>query len=124
MQQFRFRKFQVYQDSLEFRKYIRLVILQFFPNNQRFILIDQLERASNSIILNIAEGSAKNSDKSFANFLSISVGSLHECVACLDIAFNDKFIPEKVHQEALLKAVEISNQLTAFRKRVLSNVKS
>ncbi len=46
---------------------------------------DQLERASTSIALNIAEGNAKFSDKDRVRFWQIAHGSAVECAACLDV---------------------------------------
>lgn len=45
---------------------------------------DQLDRASTSIPLNIAEGNGKFSGKDRARFLEIARGSALECAACLD----------------------------------------
>src|SRR5687768_9600097 len=46
---------------------------------------DQLDRASTSIPLNIAEGNGKFSAKDRARFLEIARGSALECAACLDV---------------------------------------
>ena len=46
---------------------------------------DQLDRASTSIPLNIAEGNGKFSGKDRARFLEIARGSTLECAACLDV---------------------------------------
>jgi four helix bundle protein len=46
---------------------------------------DQLDRASTSIPLNIAEGNGKFSTKDRARFLEIARGSALECAACLDL---------------------------------------
>src|SRR3984893_13470010 len=46
---------------------------------------DQLDRASTSIPLNIAEGNGKFSGKNRARFLEIARRSALECAACLDV---------------------------------------
>jgi four helix bundle protein len=46
---------------------------------------DQLDRASTSIPLNIAEGNGKFSVKDRARFLEMARGSTLECAACLDV---------------------------------------
>src|SRR5215831_15582716 len=46
---------------------------------------DQLDRASTSIPLNIAEGNGKFSAKDRSRFLEMARGSALECAACLDV---------------------------------------
>lgn len=46
---------------------------------------DQLDRASTSIPLNIAEGNGKFSNSDRAGFLEIARGSALECAACIDV---------------------------------------
>ncbi len=46
---------------------------------------DQLDRASTSIALNIAEGNGKFSQRDRARFLEMARGSALECAACLDV---------------------------------------
>lgn len=66
-----------------------------FPKEELFSLVDQLKRAANSIVLNIAEGSGQPTSKSFSLYLNRSKSSTLECVACLKIAIQEKFIGEK-----------------------------
>ncbi len=72
-----------------------------------------------SIILNIAEGADRGTDKDFAHYLNISHTSLNEVVACLDLALNNEYITNLEHREFLFKAEKLANQLTAFRKKLL-----
>src|SRR4051812_42070075 len=46
---------------------------------------DQLDRASTSVPLNIAEGNAKFSAADRSRFFEIARGSAVECAACLDV---------------------------------------
>ena len=65
-----------------------------FPTDERFGLISQLRRCSVSIPSNIAEGSGRGSNKDFARFLSISMGSAFELETqlwlSLDLEFGSK----------------------------------
>lgn len=118
---FRFRKFQVYQDDRNFSVELKNLSKIKFPNEERFCLLSQLWRALDSVILNIAEGADRGTDKDFAHFLNNSHTSLNEVVACLDVALDNKYISEEEHQIHLNKAVALADQLTAFRKRVLNS---
>ena len=119
MDKFRFRQFQVYKDALIFQKEIKDLSKREFPKEEQFCLTSQLWRALDSIVLNIAEGSDRGTDKDFAHFLNNSHTSLNEVVACLDLALNNVYITSNEHEEHLMKAEKLANQLTAFRKKLL-----
>jgi four helix bundle protein len=71
---------------------------------------DQLDRASTSIPLNIAEGNGKFSGKDRARFLEIARGSALECAACLDVLVARKLaIPEPIDsaKEHLARIVQM-----------------
>ncbi len=82
---FRFKKFRVYQDAKDYCKFCRDIVEKYFANRDKG-LANQIQRALNSIVLNIAEGSADNSDIEFARFLGISIRSVYETVAGFDLA--------------------------------------
>lgn len=121
MQKFRFRNFQVYKDALEYQEVTRKISKQHFPKEEMFSLTDQLRRASYSIILNIAEGADRGTDKDFAYFLNISHTSLNETVACFDIANKNSYISDAQRNELLEKSERLANQITSFRKSLLDN---
>lgn len=72
-----FRKLKVWQKShsLVLRVYADTAT---FPQTETFGITAQTRRAAVSIAANIAEGSARSSDKEFARFLYISLGSASE----------------------------------------------
>ena len=121
MKKFRFRQFQVYKDALQFQKELKVLSRKRFPKEEQFCLTSQLWRALDSIILNIAEGTDRGTDKDFAHFLNISHTSLNEVVACLDVALSSDYIFDIEHQEYLEKAEKLANQITAFRRNLLKN---
>jgi four helix bundle protein len=71
---------------------------------------DQLDRASTSVPLNIAEGNGKFSYRDRARFLEIARGSALECAACLDVLVARKLATEEqiiVAKEQLTKIVQM-----------------
>ncbi len=120
-QKFRFRNFQVYKDARQFNQELRNLTKIKFPKVEQYCLTSQLWRASYSIILNIAEGCDRGTDKDFAHYLNNSHTSLNEVVACLDVALDNNYINTDEHNYYLNKAANLSNQLTAFRKNLLNN---
>ncbi|SRR3989344_257187 len=114
---FRFLEWQVYRDSKDlFSDVLRIV--NKLPREYRFDLGGQIVRSGFSIMLNIAEGSGKATDKDFNHYLDISLGSLYELVASLDILRDNKIITEKEFQSLFNKSSTISGQLGGFKKKL------
>ena len=66
-----------------------------FPKDELYGLTNQIRRAAVSIPSNIAEGAARNSEKEFAQFLYISLGSLSELETQFIISKNLVYIEEE-----------------------------
>ena len=79
---FHHERLHVYQRSLEFASWSQTLIDSV---SKKVTTRDQLERAGDSIALNIAEGNGKFSEKDRARFFQIAHGSALECAACLDL---------------------------------------
>lgn len=119
---FKFRDWRVYKNAREFRQSTSKLIKK-FPKEEVYALVDQIRRALNSILLNLAEGSNKNSDKDTRVYVNRSQGSLDEVVACLDCALDDKYISQEEHELALQQAEVLAKQLNRFTV-YLSSAKS
>lgn len=119
---FRFRNFKVYQDAKLLHRQIVLLTNK-FPQSYWY-LADQAKRSSLSIVLNIAEGSSKQSDKDFNRFLAISLGSVDETVANLEISLDLKLISQKQFDYFLNSYELVSRQLGGFSKTLKTNVRS
>jgi len=105
---FDFQKLEVYQKSKNFCKEITATL-----NEKRFdrVTIDQLRRASFSIMLNIAEGTSRFSNKDRKNFFVIARGSAFECVAIMEYLLETKEIDQDAFTDYEKKLEEISKML-------------
>jgi four helix bundle protein len=81
----KFENLKVWQKSLEMTVVIH-DITKTFPKEELFVLTSQIKRAMDSVALNIAEGSTGNSNAEFKRFLTYSIRSGIEVIACLYIA--------------------------------------
>ena len=88
------RKFSIWKRSHELTVKIYKVIVHGFPESERYGLSSQIRRAVYSIPLNISEGCSRSSEKDFAHFLEISLGSANELEYCLLLTKDLSFINE------------------------------
>ena len=79
-------------------------------------LKDQIRRASISVMSNIAEGFSRQSDKEFAQFLYIALGSVAEVQSQLYIAQDLEYISNKEFDETYELSSEAARLITGFIK--------
>ena len=116
---FRFQKFAIYPEIRAFIKEC-FKLSHSFPKFEQFELASQLRRAATSILLNLAEGSAKKSDAELNRFIMVSIGSLSEIVAILDIALDQGYINQEIYKDFLIKVESIAKQLYGFSRKLKS----
>ncbi len=80
--------------------------------------MSQMQRAAVSTPTNIAEGSAKSSNKDFARFHEMSMGSSLELETELIIALNFKYIDSVVFDNIQNKNIELQKMLTGFKNKL------
>ena len=80
-----YRKLDIYHISYAFVLDVYKVTTT-FPDDEERNIVSQIRRASVSIPLNIAEGSAKSSPKEFVYFLNVAYASGKEVQVLLDLS--------------------------------------
>ena len=118
---FLFQNWQVYKDARELRKEVKKITVT-FPTDEKYLLIDQVRRAALSIVLQIAEGSNRKTDKDKTVFINRALTSLNEVLACCDCALDDKYINQEQYNSFYEKIEIVAKQLRGFEKH-LSNPK-
>jgi four helix bundle protein len=93
-------------------------ITKTFPQEERFSLTNQMQRASISVISNIAEGFGRNSGKDKAQFYAISKGSVMELQAQMLIAKDLGYVTEKRSNELEQKMILVARMLSGLIKTV------
>lgn len=92
------------------------------PDNEKYGLRSQSTRCAVSILSNIAEGSGKTSDRDFARFTEISLGSAYELETQLFICQRRKFGDQQLLEKALSLLHEEQRMITSFHNRLRSNI--
>jgi four helix bundle protein len=82
---FRFKDFKVYQKAKIYYKDCRDIVRKQIRGKDPE-LAGQIDRALNSLVLNVAQGSANDSDAEFGRYPGISMRSVYETVAGFDLA--------------------------------------
>jgi len=82
---FSFQDLKIWQKAVVFAEKVIRSVDDFDAPRKHYRLIEQLESASTSVAMNIAEGKGRQSTKEFIQFLYIARGSLFEVVTLLII---------------------------------------
>jgi four helix bundle protein len=117
---YKFEQLDVWKLALD---YLDLIykLAENLPRNEEYNLKSQITRAATSIALNIAEGSQGQSDAEQARFLGMSIRSLVETVACLEIIrkrqyFQDQTLLDTAYEDSQV----LVRKLQSFRKSMSS----
>jgi four helix bundle protein len=89
-----------------------------FPNHERFGLTSQMQRSAVSIPSNIAEGSAKSSNKDFSRFLEMSIGSSFELETQIILATNLGYLDSENSITIQNKISEIQKMIIGFKNKL------
>ena len=82
---FSFQDLKVWHKAVQFAKEVIRAIDEFDAPRRHYRLIEQLESASTSVAMNIAEGKGRQTTKEFIQFLYIARGSVFEVITLLII---------------------------------------
>ena len=110
-----FEKLKIWQKAMDIAVEVYQVS-SLLPNDEKFNLIHQIKKCAVSIPSNIAEGSGRNHNKEFIQFLGIANGSTFELITQLILAKKLKLASEEIVQPIINQLVEVSNMNFAFQK--------
>lgn len=116
-----YKKFLVWQKSHQLTLEVYKIVSS-FPREEIFALTSQMNRASSSIPMNIAEGCGRNSDKNFCRFLYISFGSANELEYQLLLSIDLNFIDSEKGKNLLVQVEEVKKMLNGLITK-LNNTK-
>ena len=109
---FNHEKLEVYQLSLQFIEWLNPLWNRIRRNKN---IADQLDRASISVPLNLAEGNGKSYPKDRRRYFEIARGSALECSSCLDVITIKRLLNKEdvvEGQSLLLSIVKMTTKLS------------
>ena len=112
---FKFEKLIVWQKALDLADEVHLISDK-FPKKELFSLCSQINRAVDSISLNIAEGSTGQSNPDFLRFLSYALRSDIEVVGRIHLALRRKYISKEEFDKIYKACEEILVMINALKR--------
>ena len=97
-------------------KELTTLIYKIFSKNKDFAFKSQIQRASVSVMNNIAEGFERKSNNEFKQFMFIAKGSCGEIRSMLYLAYELGTISQEEFNKTLKLSEEISKLLSGFIK--------
>jgi four helix bundle protein len=114
---FKFEKLKVWEKAVDLSAEISDLV-KTFPKDELYVLSSQLKRASDSISLNIAEGSTGQSNLEFKKFLGYALRSAIEVVGCFHLAKRRNLIDQKAFDFFYDKLTELIKGIQALRNSI------
>lgn len=107
-----------FEDILSWQKSKELSVLVYkgFSGSKDYGFKDQIQRASVSIMNNIAEGYERSADKQFSHFLYIAKGSAAEVRSMLYIALELRYINHETYTKLIKLTLDISKLISGLIK--------
>lgn len=92
-----------------------------FPDDEKFALVPQFQRAAVSIAANIAEGYKKVSKADKLRFFNIAQGSLEECRYYIILSHDVGYYPQDVANDMWAKIEEAAITLHSYIEAIKAN---
>jgi four helix bundle protein len=116
-----FKELEVWKESRVLAKDIYL-LTNSLPQDEKFGLISQIRRCVISIATNIAEGSAKDSQKDFLRYLQISLGSSFELESHLLLCVDLQLLTKEPTSNHLDNIERIQKRISSLIKYVKTQI--
>ena len=112
-----YKNLHIWQDGIKLARRI-YEITSTFPANEKYGIVSQMTRAAVSIPSNIAEGAGRNSNKEFAKFLSIAIGSIFELHTQVVICEQIGYIDSETIKELDQQIYTLQQQINTYKQRI------
>ena len=89
-----------------------------FPKDELFGLTSQIRRAASSVPTNIAEGCGRASNKDYAHFLQIAIGSASEVEYELLLAHDVEYINDEAFNKLTSETIAIRKMIIKYQSEL------
>ena len=116
------KDYKGFRDLIVYQKSYRLAVdimemTKTFPKEEKYVLTDQMRRASRSVPANIAEAwASRKYPKSFVSKLIVSHGEVLEMEVWIDMALDFKYINKNIHDNYIERYAELSKMLQSMER--------
>ena len=112
-----FHKLGIWQRSLQLTLDVYRAS-KVFPKDELFGLTSQIRRATSSIPTNIAEGCGRASNKDYAHFLQIAIGSASEVEYELLLAHDLEYINDEAFNKLTSETIAIRKMIIKYQSEL------
>lgn len=114
---FKFEKLLIWQKAMDLAEEIHELSKK-IPKEELYNLTSQINRAADSIALNIAEGSISQTNPEQHRFLGYSIRSIAEVVTCLHKAKRRKYISTDEFEKNYRDCFDLMNMTIGFKNNI------
>lgn len=115
-----FKELRIWKNGIEIAiKTYR--VTETFPKEDKYSIVQQMNKAGVSIPSNIAEGSSRKSEKDYFRFIEIALGSTYELETQVIIAEQLNKGDQQLLQELKTALIDEQRMLTGFQQALINN---
>lgn len=113
------KKYNDFRDMSVWQKAFALLIeiyklIKYFPPDECFALTDDLKRAANSVVHNLAEGYGRFEPRDKTRFYKISRGSAYESMSQILVAESQAYLNSETSENLIMRYKEVIEELNAL----------
>ncbi len=109
---FRFEDLRIYHKAIDFVDWVQQTT-SFFPDDAKPNIGVPFSKAAQAIVINIAEGSARNKSQ-FVYYLKMAKSAIRECVVYATVAKTLHYISEETEEEGRRQLMELTKMTGAL----------
>ena len=121
---FGYEDLEVWNRSVDFAVKVIELVETIDTGRKHYRLLEQIEAASTSVSMNLAEGKGRNSKKEFIQFCYVARGSLYETMTLLEIFKRKSWISELDFSSLKAEALEIASMIKGLINSICKSMKN